>query len=224
MNLKQSKGRTQFPPIHTALDDGLLLIGGDLSVPTLVDAYGRGIFPWPVVDGRREILAWFSPDPRAVLPLDQLHVSRRLRRRLRRGEFEFAVDRDFAAVVSACSEPRATDTGTWITPSLAAAYCDLFQQGYAHSVEAYADGQLAGGVYGVAIGGFFAGESMFHRRRDASKAALFHLVARLQQRGFALFDVQQASGHMTRLGATEIPRERYLRQLRDALRLPVCFR
>ena len=143
---------------------------------------------------------------------------------LRRGEFEFAVDRKFAAVVSACSKPRATDTGTWITPNLAAAYCDLFQRGYAHSVEAYADGQLVGGVYGVAIGGFFAGESMFHRRCDASKAALFHLVARLQQRGFSLFDVQQASGHMTRLGATEISRERYLRQLRDALRLPVRFR
>jgi leucyl/phenylalanyl-tRNA---protein transferase len=212
-----------FPPIRKARADGLLLVGGGLSPAWLLAAYQRGIFPWPMVDGDLEVLAWFSPDPRAILELDSLHVSHRLARRLRSGEFQVTVDQAFAAVVEACSEPRAEGGGTWITASLAAAYCRLHELGHAHSIEVWHEAQLVGGVYGVAGGGFFAGESMFHRRRDASKVALVHLVQRLQQRGFVLFDVQQPSGHLQSLGARVIRRSEFLHRLQRAWALPVTF-
>ena len=213
----------RFPPVHRAAADGLLLIGGQLTPAWLLAAYRRGIFPWPIVQGRSEILAWFSPDPRAILELDALHVSRRLQRRLRSGEFSVTCDQDFAGVVHACAQPRATNDGTWITPAIAAAYQRLHALGHAHSVEVWCDGALVGGLYGLALGGFFAGESMFHRQRDASKVALVWLVEYLRQRGFALFDVQQPTAHLVSLGARAIPRAEFLQRLQRALELPVAF-
>jgi leucyl/phenylalanyl-tRNA--protein transferase len=213
----------RFPPVEHAQADGLLLVGGHLTVPWLLAAYRRGIFPWPVVDWGYEILAWFSPDPRAIIDMEALHVPRRLRRRLRRGEFEVTFDQDFAAVVAGCAAPRPKGGGTWITPRLAAAYRRLHQAGHAHSVEVWQAHELAGGLYGVALGGFFAGESMFHRRSDASKVAIIALVEHLRRRGFVLFDVQQWSRHLARLGAVQIPRREYLTRLRAALALPASF-
>ena len=189
----------------------------------LLEAYRRGIFPWPIVDGDLQVLAWFAPDPRAILPLDRLHVSRRLARRIRSGQFQVTCDKDFAAVVAGCAQPRKPGDQTWITPSLARAYLGLHELGYAHSVEVWSQGRMAGGVYGVALGGFFSGESMFHTVRDASKAALFHLVQHLRSRGYQLFDSQQTTPHLQRLGAIEIPRSDYLRRLRKAVKMPVTF-
>jgi leucyl/phenylalanyl-tRNA---protein transferase len=213
----------KFPPVWQSSEGGLLMVGGLLTTEWLLTAYRQGIFPWPVCDGQNEILAWFSPDPRAVLEFDRLHVSRRLRRRLNSGQFEVTFDRDFPRVIEACAELRKPNDGTWITPHLAEAYIELHRLGVAHSVEVWQDGQLAGGLYGLALGGFFAGESMFHRVRDASKVALVHIVRHLQSRGFVMFDVQQASPHLIRMGATEIPRHEFLSRLKKALELPVAF-
>jgi len=213
----------QFPPAWSANADGLLAVGGQLTSDWLLAAYRQGIFPWPIVEGDTEILAWYSPEPRAILELDSFHVSRRLRRRLRSGEFQVTFDADFEAVVAGCAEPRDTEPDTWITPSLAAAYQNLHELGHAHSVEVWQQAELVGGVYGIAIGGFFSGESMFHRRRDASKVGLAFLVHRLQHRGFTLFDVQQSSQHLQSLGATEIPRREFLGRLRKSVELPVSF-
>jgi len=211
-----------FPPIESADESGLLMIGGQLTTDWLLSAYRRGVFPWPVPE-LFDLIPWWSPDPRAVVELDGLHVSRRLRRRLRRGEFEMTCNRDFAGVIAACAEPRDDEGGTWITPEMIRAYTQLHILGHAHSVEAWHDGQLVGGVYGVAVGGVFAGESMFFRRRDASKAALAHLVAHLRQRGYRLLDVQQWTPHTGRLGAVEIPRRVYLARLRQAVELSVTL-
>lgn len=208
---------SSFPPVSAADRDGMLLVDDDLSRERLLEAYRRGIFPWPIVDGALEVVTWWSPDPRAILPLDQLHVSRRLRRRIRSGKYVVSLNRNFPAVISACAEPRAGDSGTWITPSLAQAYLDLHRAGYAHSLEVWSGDQLAGGLYGVALGGFFGAESMFHRLTDASKVALVYLVQHLRRQGFTLLDVQQWSPHLGRLGAREIPRTAFLRQLRRAL-------
>lgn len=210
-----------FPPVRKARSDGLLMLGGELTPTWLLAAYRRGIFPWPIVWGDEEILAWFSPHPRTILEFDRLHVSRRLRRRLRSGQWRITVDRAFAQVIAACAAPRSPDTGTWITREMEMAYTRLHALGWAHSVEVWDSSQLVGGVYGVAIGGFFAGESMFHRQRDASKAALVALVERLQQWGFTLLDVQQSTPHLVRMGASEIARPQFLRRLREALNLPV---
>ena len=212
-----------FPPTWQAREDGLLMVGGCLRDQWLLTAYRKGIFPWPVTDGKQEILAWFSPDPRAILELDDLYVSRRLARRLRSGQFRISFDCDFGSVVRGCAAPRQSDPMTWITPKLAAAYEELHRQGYAHSVEVWQDERLVGGLYGLALGGFFAGESMFHRVRDASKVALVHLVRRLKKQGFTLLDVQQASPHLARIGAREISRSQFLARLERALAEPVCF-
>ncbi|MCO6454632.1 MAG: leucyl/phenylalanyl-tRNA--protein transferase [Pirellulaceae bacterium] len=214
-----------FPPLATADADGLLMLGGELTPEWILEAYRRAIFPWPILHRGMEILAWFSPDPRAILELSQVHVSRRLARRLRRGEFELTCDRDFTGVMAGCAGPRRQQPvpGTWITPAMQAAYGHLHQLGYAHSVEAWQDGQLVGGVYGVALGGMFAGESMFHRVRDASKAALVALAGHLASRGYTLLDIQQATPHTASLGATEIRRSLYCRRLREALARPVHF-
>ena len=199
------------------------MVGGHLSDQWLLAAYRKGIFPWPVIDGKQEILAWFSPDPRAILELDELHVSRRLARRLRSRQFRVSFDRDFGSVVRGCAAPRQSDPMTWITPELAAAYEELHRQGYAHSVEVWQEERLVGGLYGLALGGFFAGESMFHLVRDASKAALVHLVRHLKQQGFTLLDVQQASPHLARMGASQISRSQFLLRLERSLVEPVCF-
>ena len=199
-------------------ETGLIAIGGDLRPKRLLQAYRSGVFPWY---DENEPICWWSPDPRAIFELDGLHVSRRLRRRLRSGRFSVTVDRDFAGVIRGCAEER--EDGTWITPEMIHAYEELHRLGYAHSVEVWQDGELAGGLYGVAIGGFFAGESMFARRSDASKVALVHLVERLRQQGFQLFDIQFLTEHTTRLGAVEIARPAYLARLRKAIAAPVSF-
>lgn len=213
----------EFPPLSCATEDGLLMIGGELAPNWVVAAYRQGIFPWPIVDRDYEILAWFSPDPRAVLELDQLHVSRRLARRIRRGRFQVTSDRDFAGVITGCAAPREPFGATWITAEMIRVYRELHERGHAHSVEVWREGALVGGIYGVSLGAFFAGESMFYRERDASKVALVFLVGHLKARGFQLFDVQQATSHVARLGASEIPRAHFLRRLQGAVKAPVDF-
>jgi leucyl/phenylalanyl-tRNA---protein transferase len=201
--------RWDFPPAGAADADGLVAVGGDLEPATIVAAYRGGLFPMPV--GRH--LAWWSPDPRGVI--ERLHVSRSLRRTRRR--FEIRIDSDFAAVVDACA--GSDRPGGWITPAIRRAYVRLHDLGWAHSVEAWSpDGALAGGVYGVAVGGLFAAESMFHRETDASKAALAALAERLGPR--ALLDVQWCTPHLSTLGAVEIARPEYLRRLAAALEAP----
>jgi leucyl/phenylalanyl-tRNA--protein transferase len=198
--------------------DGLVGVGGDLAPARLLEAYCRGIFPY--YDEQTPIL-WWSPDPRAVLELESLHVSRRLARTLRSGKFTVTVDRAFAEVIRGCADRPGV--GTWITDDMIAAYGELHRLGHAHSVEAWHQGQLAGGIYGLAIGALFAGESMFTRVRDASKVALVHLVRRLRERGYQLFDVQYLNAHTASLGAVEIRRRAYLARLRRALACPTHF-
>jgi len=199
-------------------DLGLVAIGGDLRPERLLHAYRSGIFPWYDEDGP---ICWWSPDPRAIFELDGLHISRRLRRTVRSGRFQTTINRDFAGVIRGCAEGR--DDGTWITTDMIAAYERLHQLGHAHSLEVWHGDQLAGGIYGVAIGGFFAGESMFHRASNASKVALCHLVRRLQERGFVLFDIQMATRVTRQLGAVTISREEYLTRLQQAVGLPCKF-
>lgn len=211
------------PPCRWALPDpssadeyGVVGIGADLEPGTLLAAYRSGLFPMPA--GRRGPLAWWSPDPRGILPLDRLVVSRSLRRSCRR--FEVRVDTAFEAVVESCRTlPR---DGGWITPDIRDAYVRLHRLGWAHSVEAWTDdGRLAGGLYGVGIGGFFAGESMFHVETDASKVGLVALVERLRAAGASLLDVQWCTDHLASLGAVEIPRDDYLVRLAAAVRQPI---
>lgn len=192
--------------------EGLVGVGGDLSAKRLLEAYRKGIFPW--FDEDSPIL-WWSPDPRAIFELGGLHISRRLARTVRSGRFTATIDRAFAGVMHGCA--HRPGEGVWITPEMIAAYTRLHELGHAHSVEVWHEGRLAGGVYGVTIGGLFAGESMFTRIRDASKVALVHLMGRLRQRGFQLFDVQFLNEHTARLGAIEIPRREYLARLRRAV-------
>jgi leucyl/phenylalanyl-tRNA--protein transferase len=198
--------------------DGLVAAGGDLEPGRLLGAYRNGIFPW---FGEDTPVLWWSPDPRAVIELDGLRVSRRLARTVRSGRFAVTADQDFGGVLRGCAERPGQ--GTWITASMIEAYTALHALGAAHSIEVWHEGRLAGGVYGVALGGLFAGESMFTRVRDASKVALVHLVERLRERGFELFDVQFRTEHTARLGAVEIPREEYLARLRQALGRPARF-
>ncbi len=208
--------RWQFPAAEDADHIGVVGLGADLEPGTLLHAYRHGLFPMPA--GRNGPLAWWSPDPRGVLPLDGLRVTRSLRRSLR--EFEVRVDTAFPAVIEACADPT-RDHG-WITREVRDAYVELHELGWAHSVEAWApDGELVGGLYGVSIGGFFAGESMFHRRRDASKVALVHLVEVLSSGGATLLDVQWQTDHLATLGTVEIPRRDYLRWLAAAVDLDV---
>ena len=191
-------------------ESGIVAVGADLAPGTLLAAYRAGLFPMPY-DRRR--IAWFSPDPRGVIPIDGLHVSRSLRRSLTR--FEVAVDTRFRDVVMRCADPRRP--GGWITRDFVDAYTTLHEMGWAHSVETYVDGELVGGVYGVRIGRFFAGESMFHNATDASKAALVHLVDHLAATGATLFDVQWTTPHLVTLGAVDISRHEYLRRLAAAV-------
>ena len=207
---------SRFPSPTDTDEDGLLALGGRLDVDWLVDAYRHGIFPWPVGPGA-EHLAWWSPDPRAIIPLESFHVSRRLLRTVRSGRFHLSFDAAFGEVVEGCATAGDRRFGTWITPEMAVAYRRLHEVGLAHSVEAWRNGRLVGGVYGVALGAMFAGESMFHFERDASKAALVALVERLRERGYRLFDIQQLTPHTARFGAVEIARTEYLARLHGAL-------
>ena len=210
-----------FPPVDAADDDGLVGVGADLEPGTVLAAYRRGLFPMPV--GRRGLIGWWSPDPRAVIPLGGLRVSRSLRRSIRR--FEIRVDTAFDEVLDACADPSRPHG--WISAEVRTAYRRLHEMGWAHSVEAWdAEGdELTGGLYGLAVGGLFAGESMFHRRTDASKAALAGLVDLLGagDGGPAgrLLDVQWMTPHLASLGAVEIPREEYVRGVAVAVTLPL---
>ncbi len=201
-----------FPPVSLALDepDGLLAIGGDLSPRRLLSAYRHGIFPWY---NENQPILWWSPNPRTVLFPDQLHVSRSLRKTLRRGAFRVTADQAFTAVVEACSGPRRGEQGTWITPEMKRAYARMFELGHAHSVECWEGESLVGGLYGIGIGGVFFGESMFSRRTDASKVAFVHLVRQLQAWGYGLIDCQVYSAHLASLGATTLSREDFIAQL-----------
>jgi leucyl/phenylalanyl-tRNA--protein transferase len=190
-----------------------------IPIPLLLEAYRRGAFPMGIAGGSIE---WYSPDPRGILPLEQFHVPRRLSRVLRLAGFEVRFDTAFRDVIRACAS-RQDDDGTWITPVICDTYVELHARGHAHSVEAWRDGRLAGGLYGVSLGGAFFGESMFHRETDASKVALVGLVDRLRARGFTLLDVQWVTPHLEQFGATEISRRRYLRLLADALTLECTF-
>ena len=192
-----------------------------LSVDLLVSAYASGWFPMAVTGGE---IRWFSPDPRGILPLDTFHVSRRLARVVRSGAFTIRIDRAFEPVIRACAlAERDDEAGTWIDQEIYDSYCALHEAGFAHSVEAWQDEELAGGLYGVALGGAFFGESMFHRVTDASKVALVALVERMRERGFTLLDTQWTTDHLEQFGALEIPRDEYLRRLTSALRLDRAF-
>lgn len=207
-----------FPPVEQASPEGLLAVGGDLRPERLLKAYRHGIFPW--YSDHQPIL-WWSPDPRAVLFPDKLHISRSLKRSLRPGLFSVTLDRCFLDVMRHCAEPRPQypDGGTWITAEMLDAYTHLHELGYAHSVETWQEGQLVGGLYGVALGGAFFAESMFTRVPDASKVALVSLVRQLQTWGFHLMDCQQSSPHVLAFGAKNIPRHEFLDRLTAALML-----
>jgi leucyl/phenylalanyl-tRNA--protein transferase len=207
-----------FPPLDQATPDGLLAIGGDLSTDRLIDAYSRGIFPW--FNPGQPIL-WWSPDPRAVLFANELRVSRSLRKTLRSNRFELAMDRAFGEVIAGCAAPRSRDNGpSWITPGMRRAYLELHRMGIAHSVEAWQDQQLVGGLYGVYLGGVFFGESMFSRVTDASKCALAALAGAMRRRGQRLIDCQIGSAHLRSLGAREIPRDEFVAVIRRGLAEP----
>jgi leucyl/phenylalanyl-tRNA--protein transferase len=209
--------RPFFDP-RRADEIGLVAFGGDLRPQRLLQAYRCGVFPWFDEEGP---IMWWSPDPRAIFELENFSISRRLRRTYRSGRFQVTINQDFSAVIRGCAERPGE--GTWITPEMIAAYETLHRLGHAHSVEAWYGEEMAGGVYGVALGGFFAGESMFTRIRDGSKVALVHLVEHLRERKFQLFDIQFLTAHTARLGAIEISREEYLRRLQGALRLKTSF-
>ena len=205
-----------FPPPHMAIREGLLAVGGDLSIDRLVLAYRRGIFPWYAED---DPILWWSPDPRLVLFPRELHVSRSLRRFLNKGRFSFTLDRAFGEVIRGCAAARgANHPGTWIVPEMISAYERLHGAGLAHSVEAWCGDQLAGGLYGVSLGRTYFGESMFTRVSNASKAALVVLVQHLQKAGCELIDCQVTTPHLKQFGAREIPRAQFLRVLHRSLR------
>ena len=207
-----------FPNLQTANREGLLALGGDLSVPRLLLAYRSGIFPWT-----DEPLTWWSPDPRAIFEIDTFRPPKRLESKLRLHSFDLTINHDFRAVIHACAEPGVGRESTWISPRFIEAYLELHRQGHAHSVEVWQEDRLVGGIYGVAIQGFFAGESMFHRVTDASKIALCCLMDHLRARNFELFDTQVLSPLTARLGAVEIRRREYLERLATALRNPTQF-
>ena len=212
---------TPFPPASLAETepDGLLAIGGDLSVTRLLNAYRAGIFPW---FSPNQPILWWSPDPRALLFPGKLHVSRSLGKRLRKELFRVTFDTAFADVVEACASiPRSGQDGTWITPAMRQAYLALHRHGHAHSVDVWREGKLVGGLYGVAIGAAFYGESMFSRATDASKIALVKLVDKLTVAGFAFIDCQVVTGHLLSLGAETVDREAFLRLNRQAVQTSV---
>jgi len=210
-----------FPPGDQAGPDGLVAIGGDLRPETLLEAYERGIFPWPW-DERSDVpMLWWCPDPRFVLYPERLHVSGSLHQRIGSGRFDLGMDTAFDEVVRACGTiERPGQEGTWITTEMVEAYLELHRLGWAHSIECRREGALVGGLYGVALGGVFFGESMFSREPDASKVAFAALVRQLDEWGFRFVDCQQETGHLRRLGACNVPRPRFLAELEDALTLP----
>jgi leucyl/phenylalanyl-tRNA--protein transferase len=209
-----------FPPLDSALREpnGLLAGGGDLSTQRLLAAYRRGIFPW-YNDGQS--ILWWSPDPRMVLFPNQLKVTRSLAKRLKKRDYEIRADTSFREVMQACcTAPRDGQDGTWIVPAIIDAYCRLHELGHAHSVETWMDGKLVGGLYGVAMGKMFYGESMFHKVTDASKIAFVHLVRWLEKQGYGMIDCQMHTSHLERFGAREIPRSEFAARLTELVNLP----
>ncbi len=188
----------------------------EFTAELVLRAYTAGIFPMGHDDG---IIRWYSPDPRCIIPLDEFHTSKRLARTIRQGKFDTKVNGDFEKIMRLCAEREST----WITDEIVRVYCELHRHGFAHSVEAYLDGEIAGGLYGVSIGGAFMGESMFHVETDASKVCLAYLVERMKERGFVLLDSQYVTDHLSTFNAIQIPRQEYLERLRDALTLKCVF-
>ncbi len=213
--LDPNQAKCHFPAVSLALEepDGLLAVGGNLSAETLFNAYRHGIFPW-YSDGQP--ILWWSPNPRAILFPGQLRVSRSLKKRLRQQRFEITLDHAFDEVIQACATARNDGLGTWITSEMQHAYIEMHRLGHAHSVEAWRDGKLVGGLYGIAIGQVFFGESMFSRTPDASKVAFAHLVTQLKTWRFSLIDCQVGSNHMTSLGAEDISRTNFIGHLNQA--------
>lgn len=210
--------RLRFPNPRLADEEGLVAVGGDLSVERLLLAYRNGIFPWTA-----EPLSWWSPDPRGIMELDRFHVSRSLAKEERKGRFTLTMDKAFRKVMEGCAAPAPGRRTTWISPEFLNAYTELHQQGHAHSVECWQEKELVGGIYGVAIGGLFAGESMFYRASNASKLALLHLVRHLRQRQFELFDLQMLTPITTQLGGTTLSRDEYLARLKTAVAKPCTW-
>ncbi len=208
----------KFPDPRLADAEGLVAVGGDLSVDRLLLAYRSGIFPWTVSP-----VSWWSPDPRAILEFDQLHVGESLRKILRKNIFQVTIDQAFALVIGQCAARAPGRVDTWITREFIAAYTRLHERGHAHSLECWLNGELAGGIYGVAIGGLFAGESMFHRVSNASKVALYHLAEHLRKRGFQLLDIQMLTPVTKQMGGVTISREEYLARLEKAIPLRCEF-
>jgi leucyl/phenylalanyl-tRNA--protein transferase len=208
----------RFPHPRTADPEGLVAVGGDLSVSRLRLAYRSGIFPWTV-----NPVSWWSPDPRGIFELDQFHVPRSLAKFIRKQPFVVTRDRAFRQVMQGCAAPGPGRGGNWITPEFVEAYTRLHEQGDAHSFECWRGSELVGGIYGVSFGRCFAGESMFHRATNASKVALFQLVEHLRARGFVLFDIQMLTPITRQLGAMEIPREEYLNRLQTAVQMDCGF-
>ncbi len=209
----------RFPPVDQALDepDGLLAAGGGLSVERLVDAYGHGIFPW---FSAGDPVLWWSPDPRMVLAPRDLHVSRSLRTRLRKGDVRVTADTAFERVLRECAAPRLGETGTWLLPEMRRAYTALHLAGFAHSIEVWIGDDLAGGIYGVSLGRMFFGESMFSRRTDGSKIAMVHLAAQLDRWGFPLIDCQMETDHLVSLGAVSMSRRRFVTEVQRLVMQP----
>ena len=208
--------RIYFPPVTQALrsPNGLLAAGGDLSTARLLEAYRHGIFPW---FSEGEPILWWSPDPRMVLLPGEFKLSHSLRKTLRKGDHEVRTDTAFEQVMRACAAPREGANGTWIHEEMIGAYCELHRLGYAHSIETWMNGQLAGGLYGIALGRMFYGESMFSRRTDASKIALAHLAAQLKRWDFGMIDCQMNTPHLASLGAREIPRKEFIARLQELI-------
>jgi leucyl/phenylalanyl-tRNA--protein transferase len=207
---------TPFPPVETALvsPNGLLAAGGNLTVPRLLEAYGHGIFPW---FNPGEPLLWWSPDPRMVLIPGEFRISRSFAKTLRNSDYEVRCDTAFERVMRGCAAPREAQAGTWIGEDMIAAYCALHRLGYAHSVETWVDGKLAGGLYGVGIGRMFYGESMFSDVSNASKIALAHLARQLERWHFGMIDCQMNTPHLATLGAREIPRREFIANLKELI-------
>jgi leucyl/phenylalanyl-tRNA---protein transferase len=213
------RGDAPFPPVSKALKspNGLLCAGGDLAPERLIEAYSRGIFPW---FSEGDPILWWSPDPRMVLFPDELKVSKSLRKKVDREIYETRVDTAFRDVIEACAAPRDGQAGTWIVPEMIDAYTRLHERGLAHSVESWQAGELVGGLYGVSLGPVFFGESMFARVPDASKVALVKLVERLKARDCRVIDCQQATAHLARLGAREIPRKAFAQLVQESIQYP----
>lgn len=215
MPVELSRRSNDFPDPDEADESGLLAIGGDLSIDRLKSAYSKGIFPW-YEDGMP--ILWWSPDPRMVLFPEKIIVSHSLRQSIRKNQFTFSIDKVFEKVIANCSKtPRKGEKGTWITREMRNAYIRLHEDGFAHSAETWMDGKLVGGLYGVALGKVFFGESMFHHETNASKVALYYLVENLHKWGFKIIDAQVYTNHLESLGGELIPRRQYMHVLEEAL-------